>query len=66
DRTLGVVDFSIFPHLDAFPSNTMTDADRWAGDIGGPAYVLDDQSAIKVTGGAIEVISEGNWKLLLP
>src|SRR3954471_14972427 len=54
DRTLGVVDFSIFPHLDVFPSNTMADADRWASDIGGPAYVLDDQSAIKVTNGTIE------------
>jgi dipeptidase E len=66
DRTLGVVDFSIFPHLDAFPGNTMTEADRWARDIGGPAYVLDDQSAIKVTGGTSEVISEGTWKLVLP
>ena len=66
DRTLGVVDFSIFPHLDAFPSNTMAEADRWASDIGGPAYVLDDQSAIKVTNGTIEVVSEGNWRLLLP
>ena len=66
DRTLGVVDFSIFPHLDVFPSNTMAEADRWASDIGGPAYVLDDQSAIKVTGGTIEVVSEGNWKLVIP
>ncbi len=66
DRTLGLVDFSIFPHLDVFPSNTMADADRWAGDIGGPAYVLDDQSAIQVTSGTTEVISEGNWKLVLP
>ena len=66
DRTLGLVDFSIFPHLDAFPSNTMAEADRWAGDIGGPAYVLDDQSAIQVTGGTIEVVSEGNWKFVLP
>src|SRR3954464_8375667 len=59
DRTLGVVDFSIFPHLDVFPSNTMAKADRWARDIGGPAYVLDDQSAIKVTSGTIEVVSKG-------
>jgi hypothetical protein len=29
DRTLGVVDFSIFPHLDAFPENTLADA--WLG-----------------------------------
>ncbi len=36
DRGLGVVDFSIFPHLNAFPSNSMADAERWAADIGGP------------------------------
>jgi dipeptidase E len=64
DRTLGVVDFSIFPHLDVFPENTMAEAERWAAGIGVPAYALDDQSAITVTGGAVEVVSEGNWKLL--
>ncbi len=36
DRTLGLVDFSIFPHLDVFPENTMADAERWAAQIGGP------------------------------
>lgn len=66
DRTLGVVDFSIFPHLDAFPENTMADAERWASDIEGPAYVLDDQSAITVVDGAVEVVSEGTWKLVRP
>jgi dipeptidase E len=39
--------------------------DRTHG-IGGPAYVLDDQSAIKVTSETSEVLSEGNWKLVLP
>jgi dipeptidase E len=64
DRTLGIVDFSIFPHLDVFPTNTLADAQRWAADIAGPAYVMDDQTAIKVTNGAVEVVSEGQWKLL--
>lgn len=64
DRTLGVVDFSIFPHLDVFPENTLAEAQRWAAGIGVPAYALDDQSAIKVTGDAVEVVSEGSWKLL--
>src|SRR6478752_8187480 len=49
DRTLGVVDFSIFPHLDVFPHNTLAEAERWATEIGGPAYAIDDQTAIKVT-----------------
>jgi dipeptidase E len=64
DRTLGVVDFSIFPHLDVFPTNTMAAAERWAEDIGGPAYVLDDESALKVVDGRAEVVSEGSWRLL--
>jgi dipeptidase E len=64
DRTLGVVDFSIFPHLDheQMPGNTIADAERWAADIAGPAYAIDDQTAIKVTDGAVEVVSEGNWR----
>ena len=66
DRTLGVVDFSIFPHLDAFPENTMADAERWASEIGGPGYVIDDQSAIKVANGTVEVVSEGSWTLVRP
>jgi dipeptidase E len=62
DRTLGLVDFSIFPHLDVFPENTLAEAERWAADIGGPAYAIDDQTAIKVTDGNVEVVSEGRWK----
>lgn len=61
DRTLGVVDFSIFPHLNAFPTNTLADAERWADEIGGPAYAIDEQTAIKVVDGSVEVISEGQW-----
>jgi dipeptidase E len=64
DRTLGVVDFSIFPHLDVFPQNTLADAERWATSMDGPAYAIDDQTAIKVADGNVEVISEGHWKLL--
>ncbi len=61
DRTLGVVDFSIFPHLNLFPTNTPADAQRWAADIGGPAYAIDEQTAIKVVDGTVEVVSEGQW-----
>ncbi len=61
DRALGVVDFSIFPHLNAFPTNTPADAARWAADIDGPAYAIDEQTAIVVDGGSVEVVSEGQW-----
>ena len=66
DSTLGVVDFSIFPHLDheLLPENTMADAERWATTIAGPAYAIDDETAIKVTDGTVEVVTEGHWKLL--
>ncbi|AEE47544.1 Type 1 glutamine amidotransferase-like domain-containing protein [Cellulomonas fimi] len=61
DRTLGVVDFAIFPHLDAFPTNTLAHAERWAADLGVPAYAIDEQTAIAVVDGTTEVISEGRW-----
>jgi dipeptidase E len=66
DTTLGLVDFSIFPHLDHpdLPENTLADAERWAAGIGHPAYAIDDATAIKVNDdGAVEVVSEGHWKL---
>ena len=61
DRTLGVVDFSIFPHLGAFPGNTLAEAERWAADIGVPAYAIDEQTAIQVVDGSVKVVSEGHW-----
>ena len=64
DTTLGVVDFSIFPHLDVFPSNTMEAAEKWAAELAVPAYAIDDDTAIRVVDGAVDVISEGRWKLL--
>jgi dipeptidase E len=68
DSTLGIVDFSIFPHLDHedLPENTMAEAERWAASLAGPAYAIDDETAIKVTDGTVEVVSEGQWKLFTP
>lgn len=64
DQTLGIVDFSIFPHLENkdLPSNTMANAEKWASGISLPCYAIDDETAIKVTDGTVEVISEGHWK----
>ncbi len=68
DETLGIVNFSICPHLapDGMPGNSMAEAERWAADIQGPAYAIDDQTAIKVVDGTVEVVSEGHWKLFTP
>ena len=68
DGALGIVDFSIFPHLDHknLPENTMADAERWAARLPGPAYAIDDETAIKVVDGTVEVVTEGHWKLFAP
>jgi dipeptidase E len=65
DETLRLVDFAIFPHLDheMLPYNTMAAAEKWAAGMQGSAYAIDDQTAIKVIDGAVEVVSEGHWKL---
>lgn len=65
DEALGVVDFAIFPHLDHpnIPENSMAEATKWAAGVPVPGYAIDDQTAIKVTDGVVEVVSEGNWKL---
>ena len=68
DDTLGMVGFSMFPHLDhaAMPDNSMADAEKWAAGMRVPCYAIDDETAIKVTGATVEVVSEGHWKLFAP
>ena len=68
DSTLGFVDFSIYPHLahDGKPGNSMAGAKKWAAEIGGPAYAVDDETAFKVVDDDVEVVSEGYWKELNP
>ncbi|MDG4826294.1 Type 1 glutamine amidotransferase-like domain-containing protein [Asanoa sp. WMMD1127] len=65
---VGLVDFGFIPHfahphhLDASPAN----AERWAAHIPAPTYAIDDETAIKVVDGAVEVVSEGQWRLFKP
>jgi dipeptidase E len=68
DDTLGIVDFSIYPHLahDGMPGNSMAGAEEWAAGISGPAYAMDDETAIKVIDGTVEIVSEGHWRLFTP
>jgi dipeptidase E len=68
DSALGLVDFSMFPHLDHpnMPENSMANAEKWAASVPVPGYAMDDQTAIKVTDGTVEVVSEGHWKLFTP
>jgi dipeptidase E len=68
DITLGIVDFSICPHLaqEGMAGNSMAEAERWAAEISGPAYAIDDETAIKVVDDTVKVVSEGHWKLFTP
>jgi dipeptidase E len=68
DEALGVVDFSIFPHVDHpdLPDNSMAAAEQWAAGIPSAAYAIDDATAIQVTDGSVEVVSEGSWRLFAP
>lgn len=64
DKTLGLVDFSIFPHLDhpLLTENTMAAAVEWSKTLNSAAYAIDEDTAIKVVDGIVEVVSEGNWE----
>ncbi len=68
DRALGLVDFSMFPHLDheAMPDHSMANAEKWAASMPVPGYAIDDQTALKVVDDTVEVVSEGHWKLFTP
>jgi dipeptidase E len=68
DTTLGLVNFAIFPHLDHpdLPDNKLTNAQKWATGMGMPCYAIDDETAMQVVNGDVNVISEGTWKRFEP
>jgi dipeptidase E len=62
---MGLVDFSIRPHLgaDYFPvAVDMAMMERAAAKLDHPMYAIDDETAIRVVDGAVEVVSEGEWR----
>jgi dipeptidase E len=65
---VGLVDFALIPHLDNadHPDASLPNAEKWAAKVPVPTYAIDDETAIKVTNGTIEVVSEGHWKLFTP
>ena len=65
DKSLNLLDFAIHPHLDheMFPNNSLANLEKLAATLPMPSYAIDDQTAIRVVDGAVDVISEGKWKL---
>ena len=64
----GLVDFAIIPHLDnpTHPDASMANAQKWAAKLAVPTYAIDDETAVTVTDGVIDVVSEGTWRRFAP
>jgi dipeptidase E len=64
----GLVDFAVIPHLEHadHPDASLANAEKWAARIPAPTYAIDDETAISVVDGAVQVVSEGQWKLFQP
>lgn len=67
-KGLGLVDFALLPHVDHadHPESSMAKVERMAAEVPVPTYAIDDQTAIKVVDGPVEVVSEGHWKRFTP
>ena len=65
DKGLGLVDFALLPHVDHqdHPESSMAKVERMAAEVPVATYAIDDQTAIQAVDGAVEVVSEGHWKL---
>ncbi len=63
-RGAGLTDFAVIPHFNNpnFQDACGTNAEKWASKIPAAVYAIDEQSAIKVVAGQVEVVSEGQWK----
>lgn len=68
DKSLGLLDFALHPHLDHewFPDNSLANLQQLAATLPMRSYAIDDQTAIKVVDGKVEVVSEGHWQLFPP
>jgi len=60
----GLTDFAVIPHFNnpGFPEACGLNAEKWAARIPAPVYAIDEQTAIKVVAGQVEIVSEGEWK----
>jgi len=67
-RALALVDFALGVHLDhpSMPDNSLANVEAWAAGVPVPTHGIDDETAIKVVDGKVEVVSEGHWKLFPP
>jgi len=64
-RSLGLVDFLIRPHYQSSHYPYVTDdlLQKAAGLADCKLYAIDDESALKIVDGSVEVVGTGQWKL---
>ena len=64
----GLVDFAVIPHLNGagHPDASLANAELWAARLPVPTYAIDDETALKAVDGAVEVVSDGDWRLFQP
>jgi dipeptidase E len=62
----GLFDWFLKPHLhsSAFPDRNDAWAERMAARADFPIYFIDDETAIRVDGDVVDVVSEGRWRFL--
>jgi hypothetical protein len=62
----GLFDWYLKPHLNSrsFPNRTRKWFEKAAAQLDFPVYAIDDDSAVRVRGDEIDVVSEGEWHLL--
>lgn len=63
---LGDLDFFVKSHYRAsyFPARDDKWAQKLAAGVGRPTYFIDDNSAVRVIDGKVDVVTEGQWLLL--
>lgn len=68
DTGLGLVDFALVPHVgnERHPESSMSRVETMAAEVPVPTYAIDDETAIKVVDGVVEVVSEGTWRVFGP
>lgn len=68
ETPLGFIDIAMGVHMDNknMPDNSRDEIKSWAAGIPVPTYGIDDETAIKVVDGVIEIITEGHWELFPP
>ena len=67
-RGAGLTDVSVIPHLDqdGHPDASLANAEIWAGKLPAATYAIDDETAVTVVDGRVEVVSEGHWRQFTP